>query len=81
MPTVEVSLPEDVYSQLERMTGEEFVTREEAVEELLSMGLDAYTRNTGDDVAETDVADEFADDMWDTAEDPGMREEDDDYSF
>jgi len=81
MPTVEVSLPEDVYSQLERMTGEEFVTREEAVEELLSMGLDAYTRNTGDEVTETDMADEFADDMWDTAEDPGMREEDDDYSF
>lgn len=81
MPTVEVSLPEDVYTKLERMTEEEFVSREAAVEELLSMGLDAYTRDTGEEVTETDMADEFADDMWDTAEDPGMREEDDDFSF
>jgi metal-responsive CopG/Arc/MetJ family transcriptional regulator len=81
MPTVEVSLPEDVFTQLERMTEEEFVSREAAVEELLSMGLDAYTRDTGEDVAETDMAEEYADDMFDTAADPGMREEDDDYSF
>jgi hypothetical protein len=81
MPTVEVSLPEDVFTKLERLTEEEFVSREAAVEELLSMGLDAYTRDTGEEVAETDMADEFADDMWDTAEDPGMREEDDDFSF
>ena len=81
MPTVEVSLPEDVFTKLERTTEEEFVSREAAVEELLSMGLDAYTRDTGEEVAETDMADEFADDMWDTAEDPGMREEDDDFSF
>ena len=45
------------------------------------MGLDAYTRNTGEEVTETDMAEEYADDMFDTAEDPGMREEDDDYSF
>ena len=81
MPTVEVSLPEDVFTQLERMTEEEFVSREAAVEELLSMGLDAYTRNTGEEVTETDMAEEYADDMFDTTEDPGMREEDDDYSF
>ena len=70
MPNVEVSLPEDVYTQLERMTEEEFVSREAAVEELLSMGLDAYTRNTGEEVTETDMADEYADDMWDTAGGP-----------
>ncbi|WP_459192697.1 DUF7120 family protein [Halosimplex sp. J119] len=81
MPTVEVSLPEDVFTKLERITEEEFVSREAAVEELLSMGLDAYTRDTEEEVAETDMADEFADDMWDTAEDPGMRQEDDDFSF
>jgi hypothetical protein len=81
MATVEVSLPEDVYTNLERLAEEEFVSREAAVEELLSMGLDAYAHNTGDEIEETDLADEYADDMWDTAEDPGMREEDDDYSF
>jgi len=81
MPTFEVSLPEDVYTKLERMTEEEFVSREAAVEELLAMGLDAYTRDTGEEASETDMADEFADDLFDTAEDPGMREEDDDFSF
>ncbi|WP_336002447.1 DUF7120 family protein [Halorientalis halophila] len=71
MPTVEVSLPQDVHAQFERVVDEEFVTEEEAVEELLSAGLDAYTRDvSSDDRGATDVADEYADDMWDTAEDP-----------
>ncbi|AQL43782.1 hypothetical protein BV210_14195 [Halorientalis sp. IM1011] len=80
MPTVEVSLPQDVHAQFERLVEEEFVTQEEAVEELLSSGLDAYTRNlSGDDREATDVADEFAEDMWDTAEDPAAGGPDDDY--
>ena len=71
VPTVEVSLPQDVHAQFERLVDEEFVTEEEAVEELLSAGLDAYTR----DVSETgrgtpDVADEYAEDLFDTADDP-----------
>ncbi|WP_092662852.1 DUF7120 family protein [Halorientalis persicus] len=80
MPTVEVSLPQDVHAQFERLVDEEFVTEEEAVEELLSAGLDAYTRDvSGDDRGPTDVADEYADDMWDTAEDPAASGPDDDY--
>ncbi|MFB6083851.1 MAG: hypothetical protein ABEJ94_06370 [Halorientalis sp.] len=75
MPTVEVSLPQDVHAQFERLVDEEFVTQEEAVEELLSAGLEAYTRDvSGDDRGATDVADEYADDMWDTAEDPAAEE-------
>lgn len=78
MPNVEVSLPQDVYAQFERLADEEFVTREEAVEELLSAGLDAYTRDvSGEDRGPTDLADEFADDMWDTAEDPAADRDDD----
>lgn len=68
MPTVEVSLPQDVYAQFERLVEEEFVTEEEAVEELVSAGLDAYTRDTSGDDRAPDMADEYADDMWDTAE-------------
>jgi len=79
VPNVEVSLPQDVYAQFERLVEEEFVTEEEAVEELLSAGLDAYTRDTSSDSPATDVADEFADDMWDTAEDPAGRGPDEDF--
>lgn len=79
MPTVEVSLPQDVHAQFERLVDEEFVTREEAVEELLSAGLDAYTRDTGDDRETADMADEYADDMWDTAEDPAGGGPDEDF--
>jgi hypothetical protein len=80
VPTVEVSLPQDVHAQFERLVDEEFVTEEEAVEELLSAGLDAYTRDvSGDDRGAPDVADEYADDMWDTAEDPAAGGPDDDY--
>ena len=79
MPNVEVSLPQDVYAQFERLVDEEFVTEEEAVEELLSAGLDAYTRDTSGADPGTDMADEYADDMWDTAEDPAGRDPDDDF--
>ncbi|MDY6766496.1 MAG: ribbon-helix-helix protein, CopG family, partial [Candidatus Nanohaloarchaea archaeon] len=44
MPQVEVSLSDELVSELERMAeGEEFVNREEAVEQLLSAGIEAYT--------------------------------------
>ncbi len=80
MPTVEVSLPQDVHAQFERLVDEEFVTEEEAVKELLSAGLDAYTRDvSGGDRDVTDVADEYADDMWDTAGDPAADGPEDDY--
>ena len=79
MPTVEVSLPQDVYAQFERLVEEDFVTEEEAVEALLSAGLDAYTRDTSGDDRAPDMADEYADDMWDTAEDPAGSGPDDDY--
>lgn len=78
MPTVEVSLPQDVQAQFDRLVEEEFVTEEEAVEELLSAGLDAYTRDTSEDGrGAPDMADEYADDMWDTAEDPASDRDDD----
>lgn len=47
MPRVEVSLSDDVHFQFERMVDEEFVTEEQAVEELLTAGLEAYNAGTG----------------------------------
>lgn len=78
MPTVEVSLPQDVYAQFERLVEEEFVSHEEAVEELLNAGLDAYDQPETENTA-PDMADEYADDMWDTAQD--FSDEEDEYSL
>ena len=46
MAQVEISLPENVQVQFERLVEEEFLSEEEAVAELLRLGLDAY--NPGD---------------------------------
>lgn len=69
MPTIEVSLPEDLHMQFERVIDDEFVTQEEAVEELLAAGLDAYATDI-DAEDESTFADEYADEMWDTAGNP-----------
>jgi metal-responsive CopG/Arc/MetJ family transcriptional regulator len=76
MPTVEVSLPTDLEAEFDRVAEEEFVNREEAAETLLRLGIDAYaTDSSGDD--ETDFAEEYADEMFDTAEDPSARFDED----
>lgn len=79
MPTVEVELPEDLLAQLDRLAEEDFISEEEAIEELLTAGLDAYS-TPDEEPRETDIADEFAEDIWDTAEDPGA-EPGDDYAY
>lgn len=79
MPNIEVSLSEELYSQFERMIEEEFVNRDEAVEELLSAGIDAYSREF-DEPEESDIAEEFAGDMWDTAEGP-RGEDEEEFTF
>ncbi len=83
MPDYTITLPERDQAQFEQLAEEEFVSREEAIEELLRAGIEAYRTGGSDEVAGTDISEEFADDMWDTAEDPGARGESggDDYSF
>lgn len=84
VPDVELDLPDDLYAQLQRMAEEEFVNEQDAIEQLLSAGLDAYRTTESDEPAGTDLSEEFAEDMWDTAEDPAARGEDergDDYTF
>ena len=68
VPTIEVSIPEEVLSEFERLVEQEFVNRDEAIEQLLTAGVDAYTRDYEAD--EIDFAEEYADDMWDTAGGP-----------
>lgn len=78
MGQIEIDLPEDLYTRFQHLAEEEFITEEEAVEELLARGLDAYTFEAEVDEG-TDIAEEFAGDMWDTADEP--MEDDDDFAF
>ena len=77
MPIVEVTLPDELLSEFEQLVDEEFVTEEQAVEELLTMGIDAYNVDTIDD---SDPGDDFMDgaenNLFDTASDPGDLDED-----
>lgn len=76
MSKTEVTLPDRIHSDISRLVEEgEFVNQEQAIEELLSMGMSAY--NT------TSTADESPADEWDIQaaedqQDPGMRGSSDD---
>ena len=77
MPIVEVTLPDELLSEFEQLVDEEFVTEEQAAEELLTMGIDAYNVDVIDD---SEPGDDFMDgaenNLFDTASDPGDLDED-----
>jgi len=77
MPIVEVTLPDELLSEFEQLVDEEFVTEEQAVEELLTMGIDAYNVEVVD---ESEPGDDFMDgaenNLFDTASDPGDLDDD-----
>ena len=80
MPEVEVDLPDRIESDIDRLVEQgEFLNREQADEELLSMGVSAYdtteqsTREPGDDLFTQAVEDQ---------QDPAMQDDErDDYTF
>jgi hypothetical protein len=77
MPIVEVTLPDELLSEFEQLVDEEFVSQEQAVEELLSMGIDAYNVNVVDDSEPGDDFMEGAENnLFDTASDPGDIDDD-----
>lgn len=67
MPVVEIDVPDEVRSELDHLVEEEFMNQEEAIEQLLREGLRTYTREF-DEPEETDLSEEYASNMWDTAE-------------
>ncbi|MGQ4556125.1 DUF7120 family protein [Halobellus sp. GM3] len=77
MPIVEVTLPDELLTEFEQLVDEEFVTQEQAVEELLSMGIDAYNVDVVD---ESEPGDDFMEgaenNLFDTASDPGGIDDD-----
>lgn len=74
MPKVEVTIPDDLEVELERIVEQgEFVNRNEAAEEILALGLNAYETEAGAE-AEGDF---YGEEMQETADRPL----DDDYEF
>ncbi|UPV75038.1 cell surface protein [Halorussus limi] len=78
MPQLEISLSDDVDMQIDQLvTQEEFVDRQEALEEILSLGIKEYQTTM-----ESDTRDEmeFADEMMETTE-RSLGDEDEGYRF
>lgn len=77
MPKVEVSLPDRIETEIDRLVEQgEFVNRDQAVEELLSMGVSAYdtTEETDEPAAGEDLFSQTVEDQHD----PAMTDEPDD---
>jgi Arc/MetJ-type ribon-helix-helix transcriptional regulator len=82
MPKVEVSLPDRIESEIQQLVDQgEFVNREQAVEDLLTRGINAYgVGNRTDEEPEDEGL--FSQTVEDQ-QDPAMRNEQsgDDYTF
>jgi Arc/MetJ-type ribon-helix-helix transcriptional regulator len=77
MPKVEVSLPDRVETEIDRLIEQgEFVNRDQAVEELLTMGVNAYDVEEEDAVpgADEDLFSQTVEDQ----QDPAMTDDPDD---
>jgi metal-responsive CopG/Arc/MetJ family transcriptional regulator len=78
MPQLEIALSDDMDMQIDQLVSqEEFVDRQEALEEILSLGIKEY--QTTMDSKERDEM-EFADEMMETTE-RSLGGDDDGYRF
>lgn len=71
MPQIEISIPEDTYAQFEQLANEEFISEEQAFEQLISAGLDAYSVPQEDETREG-FADEAEENLWDVDDTTGV---------
>ena len=76
MPTFELNLSDDVYAEFQQLAEQEFVSEEQAAEELISSGIDAYNVSVVDDDPRDEMLDGAETNMFDTAQDPGSIEDD-----
>ena len=68
MSEVEVSLPDRIDSEIARLVEQgEFLNREQAIEELLSMGVSAYAPAETSDDPDEDLFTQMTDDQQDPA--------------
>ncbi len=79
MVRVEISLSEETLAELDRLVDAEFVSREEATADLLSMGLDAYRTHLdarrNQPSLEQEVFEEMEGQMWESGGPPGAEDE------
>ncbi|WP_138004517.1 DUF7120 family protein [Halalkalirubrum salinum] len=80
MATFEVPIPDRIDSEIDRLVSQgEFINRDQAIEELLTMGVSTYnTPEETEDELEEDLFSQVTEDQ----QDPARRTESDDgYSF
>lgn len=82
MAEVEVTLPDRIESEIARLVDQgEFLNRDQAIEELLSMGVSAYSASTNaDETTDEELFTQVSDDQ----QDPALQEDQqqgDDYTF
>jgi len=81
MPSMEVAIPDRIDSQIDRLVEQgDFLNREQAVEELVSMGISAYSTSETSGSSEEMREDMFSQAV-DDQQDPAARTDDDDYSL
>ena len=71
---IELSLPDETYTELQQLVDQEFVSEEQAVEELLSLGIESYDTTVVDD--EEEYLEGAETNVFDTADDPGSLDDD-----
>ena len=82
MPKIEVSLPDRIENDIARLVEQgEFVNRDQAVEELLTMGVSAY--DTEEESAAPGTDEDLFTQTVEDQQDPAMQNEpqDDGYTF
>lgn len=82
MTQIEVSLSDQTESELRRLVEQgEFISRDQAVEKLLSRGLSAY--QTTEEEPATEMDESMFDQMTDEQQDPALQDEGtgDEYTF
>ncbi|MGM0604747.1 MAG: DUF7120 family protein [Halobacteriota archaeon] len=80
MATFEIPISDRIDSEIDRLVDAgEFINREQAIEELLTMGVSTYTTSASTD---DEVGDELFSQVTDDQQDPASRTDiGDDYSF
>lgn len=76
MPTFELNLSDDVYAEFQQLAEQEFVSEEQAAEDLIASGIEAYNVSVVEEEPHDEMLDGAENNMFDTATDPGSLEDD-----
>jgi len=80
MPKISISLPDRIENDIDRLVEQgEFVNRDQAVEELLTMGVSAY--GTTDETADTPAGEDMFSQTVEDQQDPAIQDDDPDEGY